>query len=35
MKTEGNDCDVAVPDGKDCLNIHTGLSTPTSLYIEN
>ena len=28
LKTEGNDCDVAVPDGKDCLNIHTGLSTP-------
>ena len=28
VKTEGNDCDVAVPDGKDCLNICTGLSTP-------
>ena len=28
VKIEGNDCDVAVSDGKDCLNIHTGLSTP-------
>lgn len=27
VKIEGIDCDVAVPDGKDCLNIHTGLST--------